>query len=85
MSDGLTWTKANIHCTDRLYKNCTGQKFFDLKSAGCFVQLPTNAGRTLLRNYLMKDFQCDWVDHVVNNDPEDIITVVIITPRVITE
>ena len=33
----------------------------------------------------MKDLQCDWVDHVVNNDPEDIITITIIAAMVITE
>ena len=36
-------------------------------------------------HYLMKNLQCDWIDHVVNNDPEDIITIVITAPRVITE
>ena len=33
----------------------------------------------------MKDLQCDCIDHVVNNDPEDIITIIITAPRVITE
>ena len=33
----------------------------------------------------MNDLQCDWVDHVVNNDPDDVITIVIISPRVITK
>ena len=33
----------------------------------------------------MKNLQCDWIDHVVNNDPEDIITIIITAPRVITE